>query len=618
MATRSSLIAATLLLVAELAVSAAEIERIDPPCWWTGMTTDLQMMIVGDNIGGGSVALKEEVKGLTVAKVTSADSPNYLFVDVKVGNMFTKVPAGKYSFTLTKKDGSTVDFEYEILERRNNSAKRKSFGTEDVIYLLMPDRFENGDTSNDSTDDTIEKSDRKNLGGRHGGDIQGMINRLGYLSSLGVTAVWSTPLLLDDEATYSYHGYACADYYCIDPRYGTNELYKKYVQRAHDSGIKVIMDMVVNHCGRAHWWMEDLPFKDWLNYPENYTLSGSGFKRTNTAMSTHSDPYASEYDKEVCIKGWFDTMMPDINLNNVYARNYMTQMAIWWIEYADLDGLRVDTFPYSDKTAIATWTKNIRSEYPNISIVGECWFGDVLSCSYWEGRKQHDGYNSHLTSVMDFPLRDAIINALNGRCEDWEKSMVKIYNSLALDFVYDDPSDIMIFAGNHDTSRLAHELGGDLDRVKMAYVLLATLRGIPQIYYGDELALRSADGTTGHSQERVDMPSTLTKQQEDLRSFVSSILNWRKTSVPVTTGKFLHFRPTDSNVYVYFRYVKKEYVMVVANASGEDFMVDWDRFSEFTSKYPRAKGRDIISGRKVNVGDTFKVAAGSSAIIEFK
>ncbi len=603
-----------IVMLSTTVFGANKLDRVEPPCWWVGMETDLQLMLHGDRIAGSTISIEEKAKGLTLGKPFSTDNPNYLFVDVKISPRFTP---GIYTFNVLTPDGRQFDFDYEFLARRNDSAKRESFGPADAVYLLMPDRFANGDKDNDSVDDAVEKADPKNLGGRHGGDIQGIIDHLDDIVSLGATVIWPTPLTFDNEKTYSYHGYACADYYRIDPRYGDNELYRSFVGRAHNKGLKVIMDMVPNHCGTAHWWMKDLPSGTWINYPENLKLGGDKLKRTNAAMSTHSDPHAAEIDKESCVKGWFDVTMPDMNMADPLVRHYLVQMAVWWIEWADLDGLRVDTFPYSDKKGIAEWTKAVRNEYRNINIVGEVWFGDVAQCSYWEGVRQKDGYNSNLPSVMDFPLMYSMLSALTDDGTSWEPSMLRIYNSLALDRLYNDPSDILVFAGNHDTPRLAHELGGDPAKIRMAYTLVATMRGVPQLYYGDEYGLTSADGTVGHSQERVDMPwDKFTREQVTLRRQVADLFNWRKGSMAVAKGDFIHFRPDSRNVYVYFRRVKGETVMVILNGGKEDFTVDWDRYSEVTGSITR-KGRNVMTGERVKPGDKYVVAAGDAVILEF-
>ena len=613
MKTKILLLMAALLCMTTL--RAEKIDRVEPPCWWIGMETDLQLMIHGDRIAGSAVSVDASIKGLSVGKVVSTDNPNYLFVEVKIGN---RLDPGTYGFNIVTPDGRQFNFDYAFYKRRLNSAKRESFGPSDAVYLLMPDRFANGDKSNDSSPEAVEKANPKNLGGRHGGDIQGIIDHLDDLASLGVTTIWPTPLTFDNEKTYSYHGYACADYYRIDPRYGTNELYRNFVEKAHDKGLKVIMDMVPNHCGTAHWWMEDLPSASWINYPENLERGGDRLIRTNAAMSTHSDPHAAEVDKISCVKGWFDTTMPDMNLSDPLVRHYLEQMAVWWVEYADLDGLRVDTFPYSDKAGIAAWTKAIRNEYKNLNIVGEVWFGDVASCAYWEGVRQKDGYNSQLPSVMDFPLMFATLNALKNEGTSWEPGMLSIYNSLALDRLYDDPSDILVFVGNHDTPRLAHELGGSQKKIKMAYAMLATMRGVPQLYYGDEYGLQSADGTVGHSQERVDMPwGKFTREQIVLRKYVSDLFTWRKSSKAVAQGDLVHFRPDGDNVYVYFRTVKGECVMTILNGGKKDYVVDWLHFSEITAKFAQ-KGKNIMTGERFRLGEKVVVGPGEAAILEIK
>ena len=612
---KNKLLIFCLAMLCTTALGAETLDRIEPPCWWVGMNTELQLMLHGTGIQNAKVTTDASVKGLSVTKVTSTDNPDFLFVDVRVSD---RLKPGTYAFNVVTTDGRQYDFDYEFLQRRKGSAKRESFGPADAVYLLMPDRFANGDKKNDSSAETAEKANPKNLGGRHGGDIQGIIDHLDDIYKLGATTIWPTPLLLDNEKSYSYHGYACADYYRIDPRYGSNELYRTMVEKAHDKGLKVIMDMVPNHCGTAHWWMQSLPSSTWINYPENLKRGGERLIRTNAAMSTHSDPYASEIDKESCVKGWFDTTMPDMNLADPLVRHYLLQMAVWWVEWANLDGLRVDTFPYSDKEGIAEWTQGILDEYKNLNIVGEVWFGDVASCAYWEGARQRDGYNSHLPSVMDFPLMFATLSALTSEGTSWEPSMVRIYNSLSLDHLYADPSDILVFLGNHDTPRLAHELGGDPDKIKMAYALLATMRGVPQLYYGDEYGLTSADGTVGHSQERVDMPwGKFTRSQVALRKYVADLFTWRKTSDAVTKGGFLHFRPDARNVYVYFRTGKKETVMVILNGGTEDYAVDWDHFSEITVKFAQ-KGKNILTGERVKVDEKYVVAPNTAAILEFR
>lgn len=611
------------LILVGITSYAQKIERVEPPFWWVSMETPLQLMIHGNAIGGSTVTLANNPKGISIEKVHNADSPNYLFVDVKISH---RTSPGEYTFVITRKDGKTIEFKYTLKERKDGSAKRGSIEVSDMVYLLMPDRFSNGDTSNDSHKDAVEKGDRANLGGRHGGDIQGIINHLDYLQELGVTAVWSTPMLFDNEKVYSYHGYACADYYRIDPRFGTNLLYKEYVEKAHEKGIKIIMDMVPNHCGTAHWWMKDLPFNDWIFQYKEYTP-------TNAAMSTHADPHASQKDKDLCTKGWFDHTMADMNIAQPFVNKYFTQNAIWWLEFSGMDGIRVDTYPYSDRFATAQWVKNIRKEYPNINIVAECWFGDPLSISYWEGAKvQSDGFCSNLPQVMDFPLRMKMMSAFRSDATHpgYDQGLLEIYNSISLDYVYKNPYNLLIFAGNHDTFRLGCEMNGDFAKMKNIMTLLATMRGMPQLYYGDEFGLTSLDGTNGHSQERLDFPGgwkgdkknlfsakDRNADQKDLHDHIATLFNWRKGSKAVTEGKLLHFRPTNSNVYVYFRYVKNEAVMTVINNGQDDYLINWSDFEEITSKFA-AKGKNIMNGERVKVGNQTYVPAQSSMVIEFK
>ena len=346
------------------------ISRVEPLSWWVGMKTPLQLLVNGKDIALCDVRIEPDSAlqsgslcpdrrcGVKVTAVHRADSPNYLFVDVDVA---PDALPGTYQLVFTK-DGESFRYPYEIARRAEGSALRGSFTTADMIYLIMPDRFANGDPTNDSTPDTAEKADRSGFFGRHGGDLQGIINHLDYISDLGATAIWCTPVLLDNEPAGSYHGYACSDYYRIDPRFGTNELYREFVDKAHAHGLKVIMDIVTNHCGAAHWWMEDLPFKDWIHGSPEYT-------GTSNCFSVNMDPNASEYDLDIQESGWFVPSMPDMNLDNPYVLNYFKQWAVWWIEYAGLDGLRVDTYPYNEKGPMSGWCAAVLSEYPDFNIV---------------------------------------------------------------------------------------------------------------------------------------------------------------------------------------------------------------------------------------------------------
>ena len=371
-----------------------QINHIEPPSWWIGMKLPLQLMVNGPDISSYSVSIKGE-PGVTVAGVEKAESPNYLFINVDIA---PDAKPGTYNLVFSK-EGESFEYPYEIAARRPGSSDRQSFTTADLIYLIMPDRFANGDPTNDSTDDTAEKANRASLGGRHGGDIRGMIDNLDYIADLGATAIWSTPLLLDDDRRGSYHGYAASDYYKIDPRFGDNELYREFVEQAHSKDLKVIMDVVTNHSGTfTHWWASDLPFSDWIHQFPEYTGS-------NHANSAVLDPNASELDRTEAVSGWFTPAMADMNLDNPYLLQYFKQWALWWIEYANLDGYRVDTYWYNEKEPMSEWNHAITDEYPNFNIVGETWISQTPAIAYWQkDNNNHDGFNSFLPSVMDFPL----------------------------------------------------------------------------------------------------------------------------------------------------------------------------------------------------------------------
>lgn len=590
------------------------ITRIEPPSWWVGMKDNsLQLMLYGLNIS--DYILTTNSKHIKIERHHRAKSANYLFVDITIHR---DASPGEYSFVL--KNGKTaIPFKY-TLDRRDGR-EISSFSPSDMVYLIMPDRFVNGDPSNDTHSEAKEKANRLEHYGRHGGDIAGMINSLDYLQELGVTALWSTPLLFDNEPTASYHGYACADYYRIDPRFGTNELYREFVNSANKRGIKIIKDLVPNHCGMEHWWISDLPFDDWIHTFPSFT-------RSNYAMTTHHDIYASNIDNRLCVKGWFDTSMPDMNLNNPFVLKYFTQNAIWWIEWASLSGLRIDTFPYSDKYAMSSWIGSILKEYPTLNIVGECWFSTSQEIAYWEGgANNRDGYNSNLPSVMDFQLQEAIGSAFKeDGTPEWGKGMFRIYRSLSMDAIYREPGNLMIFADNHDTHRIAEIVGKDPNKIKMLLTLLATMRGVPQIYYGTELMLTSKDGKLGHGEERVNMPGGwsgdsinvftgegISETGRDLLDYFKSIFIWRKGSEVIHNGKMKHYWP-NHNLYVYFRYNHNKSVMVVINNNTKELELDWKLYEESTSGY--SHGKDIIWGKEIKIGEILKVPPQTSMVFE--
>ena len=610
--------------------TAEQVTRVEPLSWWTGMKMPLQLLVHGENVSEYDVAI-EGGKGVSVVKVNKADSPNYVFVDVKIA---ANAQPGTY-YIVFSKDGQSFKYPYEIAAREAGSAERPSFTTADMIYLIMPDRFANGDTTNDSTDDTDDKYARNELFGRHGGDIQGIIDHLDYISDLGATAIWCTPLLEDNQPAHSYHGYACTDYYHIDSRFGTNDLFKEYVNKAHEKDLKIIMDIVPNHAGSAHWWMEDTPFADWYHVFDTYTGS-------NIAFSTNMDPNASKKDLYIQESGWFDRSMVDMNLDNPYVLRYFQQWAIWWVEWSGLDGFRVDTYPYNEKDPMSEWCAAVMNEYPNFNIVGECWTASIPQLAYWQGGNANkDGFNSNLKSVMDFPLHDALRAGLNEDWGGWGQGMVRVYDILSHDFLYHDLSNMMIFPGNHDTDRLGDALRKNPARVKIAMAMMATMRGYPQIFAGDELMFTSCDLSMGHGGLRVDFPGgwpgdemdlfsaegrakatkntdglTVPKgQAADLFNYVSHLFQWRKTKEVIHNGKTMHFITRD-NTYGYFRYNDTDVVFVYVNNSPESKNVPWTYYSEISEGLK--DGVNVVTGEPCDVSDATVVPSQSILIVEYK
>ena len=607
---------AMVLLSAQMAFSAPKIEQVEPLCWWTEMHTPLTVMFHGQDLKDAEVSVQQVAGGKVVRGAChglvprsqhNAESPNYLFVD------FGVFQPGTYRITL-KKGKKKATYDYVIGTRREGSRERKSFDASDVVYLIMSDRFVDGDPSNNSTPDTREKADKKNPNGRFGGDIQGIINSLDHIEKLGCTAIWPTPMLGDDEEAWSYHGYACSDYYHIDPRYGSNSLYAQMVQEAHKRGLKILMDMVPNHCGGSHWWMKDLPYQDWINqFPQ--------FTNTNNCFTANYDINASKYDRNLSNRGWFDRPMPDMNLENPDLLKYFQQWAIWWIEYADLDGLRVDTYPYIEKIPGSKWLSAIREEYPGINIVGECWTRPAPAVAYWQsGVKNFDGFDSNLPTVMDFPTEEAIRQALENDGNYWGGGLTKVYDALTMDYMYADVNKLFTFLGNHDMSRIRDAVKDrDIRRVKLAYVLLATMRGIPQVLYGDEYAMISSnkENPGDHSYLRMPLPQEgeLNAEMAEMFEFQSQLFQWRKKEPVLHEGKTMHFL-SRNNTYAFFRYNDQEAVFVFANASEEDREVPVSHYREILEQY-NPEGYDPLSGNIINLSrNGIKVPALSTIIVK--
>lgn len=605
-----------MLLTLVAAAQEVMLDRVEPPSWWTGFKNpSVQVIVHGKNIG--KTIPRIGYSGVLIQKVHTAESPNYLFIDLTITEK-----AFPCTFTITfTQDGNTVaEYPFSLQARKPGSAERGSFSSADVVYLLMPDRFANGNPQNDQVAGMLEPADRSNPDGRHGGDIRGITDHVAYLKDLGVTAVWSTPLLENNMPKYSYHGYAITDYYRIDPRYGTNQEYIDLAKELHENGMKLIMDMVFNHCGSGHWWIKDLPFNDWLNqHPE--------FTRTNYRAGTVTDPYLSGFDSIKFQAGWFDNTMPDLNQHNPFLAKYLIQNSIWWIEAAGLDGIRQDTYPYAYKDFMAEWDKAVLKEYPNFNIVGECWSTVPHGIAYWQkDSPNRDGYNSYLPSVIDFAMYDALRLGFM-EPDGWNTGILRLYEVLSQDFVYPDPQKIMVLADNHDVDRYLASQGQDIRKLKMALAFVLTTRGIPQLFYGTEALLTTGENKSD-GRKRLDFPggwsgdtvnvftgTRMTSEQKDISQYMKQLLNWRKGQEVIHTGKLTHFVPVDG-LYVYFRHNPEKTVMVAINNSDAARPVDRIRYAEFLNKYTGAS--DVLSGVRYDDLSGITVPAKSALILELR
>ncbi len=597
-------------------VSNAQIDRVEPPFWWSDMNlSEVQIMFYGKNIAQNEVAVSS---GLVIKTIQKTENPNYLFVTIDTKNVAAQ------DFVFTFKNGKkSFTQNYALKARRENSKYRKSYDSSDVIYLIMPDRFANGNPDNDSSKSTSEKSNRTNPGGRHGGDIEGIINNLDYIKELGATALWPTPLCEDNDENYSYHGYGQSDVYKMDPRYGTNEDYVRLSAELHKRGMKNIMDYVTNHWGWKHWMYNDLPTYNWIHqFP--------GYSQSNYRMTTQFDKNASKIDTKNCMDGWFVPSMPDLNQSNPLVLNYLTQNAIWWIEYADLDGFRVDTYSYNDKEGISKWTKAITDEYPHFNIVGEVWMHNQAQMAYWQKDSKIgaiESYNSNLPSVMDFTLHDAIGNVFNQNNASWDRGMIQVYDNFTNDFLYPNPDNLLVFVENHDTGRFNEIYKNDFKKYQMAITLIATIRGIPQLYYGSEIGMNGDKGK-GDADIRKDFPGGWkgdsnnafskqgrTAEQQKFFDFSSKLFTWRKSKDVIHSGKTTHYIP-ENNVYVYFRYNEKETVMVVINNNSEKQILKTNRFKENIQNFK--SGKEVLSGKIVDLNTEIEIEGKSALILELK
>jgi glycosidase len=587
-----------------------DIERVEPPNWWIGFENpELQLLVKHPNIGSATASIS--YPGVTLKKQHQAKSPNYVFLDLEIAE---GTSAGKFNIVFTTEDGKELKHTYELKSREKSGDEYVGFNSSDVVYLITPDRFANGNPDNDIVERLNEKAiDRKNDYARHGGDIEGITNSLDYISDMGFTAIWSSPLLTNDMPRSSYHGYAMTDFYEVDPRFGTLEEYKTLADEARKRGIKLIMDQVANHAGLEHWWMKDLPFEDWVNYQKNYEKNIDNWnnnvnENTNHKRTVNQDSYASQVDKDRMSQGWFVSGMPDLNQRNPFMATYIIQNSIWWIETLGLGGIRQDTYPYPDKDFMSDWAGAIMKEYPNFNIVGEEWSYNPLLIAYWQDGKQNkDVYDSNLRSSMDFAMQQTVIDALNEE-ESWGTGLTKMYEGLANDFAYHNPLDIMVFPDNHDMSRVFTQLKGDIPKTKMALAYYLMMPRTPQIYYGTEILMNDFKKPGDHGLVRTDFPGGwegdavnaftgegLSDDQKDMQNFLKTILNYRKSSKAMQEGKTIHFAPR-GGIYVLFRmHEDEEVVMIVLNKSNKT-SIETEMVKEIGLDDKMVK--DILTGRE--------------------
>ena len=615
--------ATSLAAVPVYALQQGEIE-VYPPNWWAGMQNpEVELMIYGEDVADDAVSLA--TGNVKVSRVKALDSENYLFVTLDTSG----AQAQDLVLTLTDNDRSQRTVHYPLEKRKEGSASRQGFGPEDAIYLIAPDRFANGNTANDNVDGYQDKVDRQFKGGRHGGDIQGIVDNLDYVKSMGFTQIWTMPMLENAMDKYSYHGYSTTDYYRIDPRFGSNDAFIDFSEKAKSEGVGVIMDMVLNHIGSNHKWMEDTPSKDWINNEGRFV--GTTHKRE----SLH-DPHAIESDIKGFSDGWFVPTMPDLNQRNPHLANYLVQNAIWWVETADLSGIRVDTYSYPDKAFLSEWTNRLMDEYPNFNIVGEEWSVNPAITAYWQaGSQRHDDYDSALPSVMDFPLQAAVVKALNSD-ESWNSGFITVYETLATDFLYGDPNNLVVFPDNHDMSRIYTQLGHDKAKWNMAMTLLLTTRGIPQVFYGTEI-LMGNEGSDDHGIIRSDFPGGwpsdsdknaftgkgLNNDERWAQQRIKALLQLRQTHPQLFRGKLKHYAPVDG-VYTYFREAEKgvkrsaqsdngynvESIMVILNKKSIDLpLSDYAEMLESNDSITR-----ISDGKTFKPTDTISLPAMSANV----
>jgi len=593
------------------------IERVEPPNWWVGMkTNDLQILVYGKSIN--DLIPKISNSNIELTSFNKVQNENYLFLNISISE---NAQPDEVEIDFYKNNMVVDRYVFSLLDREKNASNVEGFNSSDVMYLITPDRFANGDSKNDDIKSMYERPNRDYNRGLHGGDIKGIINHLDYIKDLGFTTVWLNPVLENNMKKSSYHGYSTTDYYKVDPRFGSNELFQELSISAKEKGIKLVMDLIPNHCGSEHWFFKDPPMDNWFN-------NQSGFKQTSHRRETVQDIYASEIDKREHADGWFVETMPDLNQKNQKMSKYLIQNTLWWIEYARLSGIRVDTYPYSDKDFMSDWTFAVMDEYPNFNIVGEEWSDNPIVISYWQKDKiNHDGYVSYLPTLMDFPLQISFTEALLDDFS-WGKGFIKPYKTLASDFLYPNPNNLLIFPDNHDMTRFFTQVNNDIDLFKMGIVYYSTMRGIPQFYYGTEILMNSDENPGDHGLIRTEFPGGwpdhsknaftgdgLSYNERQTQLFFKEILNWRKDNEVIHNGKLIQFAPK-GGIYSFFRILNNKMVWVIFNRNNSPETLETSRFDELIENYEIAF--DVINKKKVSISEKIIINAKSALILEIE
>lgn len=610
---RSLLIISLLLCVLTMGATS-KIDRIEPTDWFVGMKDpSLQLMIYGKGVRDADV--KTDYPGVKMDSIVRLDSPNYLLVYLNLN--------GAKAGTMKLNIGSKI-VKYQLKDREQSGDKHIGFSNADVLYMLMPDRFANGNPDNDVIKGMRDEfCNRQEPSLRHGGDLEGIRQHLDYFNQLGVTALWLTPVLENDrpadQGKYStYHGYATTNYYRVDPRFGTNEQYKNLVSECHKKGLKVVMDMIFNHCGDYHPWNLDMPSKDWFNSP-HYGL------QTSYKLTPIMDPYASKIDKKETTDGWFVSSMPDLNQRNPHVIKYLIQNSEWWIETVGIDGIRMDTYPYADREAMAKWMKTIDNEYPNFNTVGETWVAEPAYPAAWQKDSKLSSENSYLKTVMDFAFFDRINYAKYEETDDSWKGLNRVYNVFCYDYLYPNPKSVLAFIENHDTDRFLGN-GEDTTALKQALALLLTINRTPQLYYGTEVLMNGTKEITDGN-VRKDFPGGFsgdkhnyfikegrTKKENDLFNWESKLLHWRQGNDVIIKGSQTQFIPY-KGIYVIARQYNGKNIMTILNGKYSENEMNLSRYAEIIGNHTSAK--DVISGKTVPLNKSLKLSARQTLIIEF-